>query len=142
MNLDFIAVSIGPGSYAGLRSSISFCKGVSIAINSPIVPVDNFICMNNQISEKNKYYICIYSHKDFVYAQLFDNNDKVSKPECIKINKLKQYEIYGYGLETLLNDKFNKIVLNSKIIGQYAIENYKTIIESDLNKISPIYLEI
>ena len=141
-DLEFIAVSIGPGSYAGLRSSISFCKGLSTAIDRPIVPVNNFSCMNSKISNNNKYYICVHSHRDYVYSQLFDNNEKVSKPECIKINKLKHHEIYGYGLETLLNNKFNKIVLNSELVGEYAIKNYKSIIEPDLNKVSPIYLEV
>jgi len=140
--LDFIAVSIGPGSYAGLRTSISFCKGLSMATNKPIVPVNNFLCMNRKISNNNRYYICIYSHRDFVYSQLFDKNKKVSKPECIKIDKLKEYEIYGCGLETILNDKFNKIKLDSKIVGEFAIDNYKLFVEKDLNKIEPIYLEI
>jgi len=141
-NLDFIAVSVGPGSYAGLRTSISFCKGLSMAINKPIVPVNNFLCMNSKISNDNKYYICIYSHRDFVYSQLFDKNKKVSKPECIKIDKLKGHEIYGCGLEKILNDKFNKVNLDSKIVGEFAIENYKSFIEKDVNKIEPIYLEI
>ena len=141
-NLDFIAVSVGPGSYAGLRTSISFCKGLSMAIKKPIVPVNNFLCMNSKISNNNRYYICIYSHRDFVYSQLFDENKKVSKPECIKINKLKDYKIYGCGLETLLNDRFNKIKLDSEIVGEFAIDNYKSFIEKDLNKIVPIYLEI
>ena len=51
-NIDFVAVSVGPGSYAGIRSSLSFVKGLCLAINKPIVPVENFDCMNEKIQYK------------------------------------------------------------------------------------------
>ena len=73
-NIDFVAVSVGPGSYAGIRSSLSFVKGLCLAINKPIVPVENFDCMNEKIQYNKKYYLCIYSHKKYVYSQLFKNN--------------------------------------------------------------------
>ena len=50
--IDFIAVSIGPGSYAGLKVGLSFAKGLSLALNKPIVPIDNFTCMNMNIKDK------------------------------------------------------------------------------------------
>ena len=141
-DLNFIAVSIGPGSYAGLRTGLAFSKGLSLSINKPLVPINNFSCMNSKVKSNNKYYICIYSHRDFIYAQLFDKNKKVSKSECIKFNKLKEYELYGYGLENILNSNFNEIILNSEIVGEYALKKHQDLIEQDLNKINPIYLEV
>ena len=141
-DLEFVAVSIGPGSYAGLRTGVSFCKGLCMALNIPIVPVDNFLCMREKIDDNDKYYIGIYSHRDYIYAQLFDDNKKVSKPECIKFNKLKDYLVYGYGLEILLDKNCNHIKLDSKLVGEYALKNYDKLIENDLNKINPIYLEM
>lgn len=141
-DLDFIVVSVGPGSFAGIRTGLSFAKGLSLAINKPIVPIDNFECINFMVNRKDKYYIAIYSHRDFVYSQLYNNNSKVSKGECTRYNELKDYDIYGNGLESILDGDYNKIVLNSRSIGDYALKHYEQLIEEKVDKIIPIYLEM
>ena len=139
-NIDFVAVSIGPGSYAGIRACLSFVKGLCLAIKKPIVPVDNFECMNEKIID-DRYYLCIYSHRDYVYSQLFEKNKKVSDSICLKFNKLEHLRIYGYGIESICSD-YTEVIPNAEIVGAYAKDNYQKLIEHDLNKISPIYLEI
>jgi len=140
-NIDFIAVSIGPGSYAGLRASLSFVKGLCMAMKKPIVPVENFECMNKKITDNEKYYLCIYSHKDYVYSQLFENNKKVSDSICIKFNKLEHLSIYGYGLDKICSN-YNEIIPDAETVGNYAKNNYQKLIKNNLNKVFPIYLEI
>ena len=139
--IDFVAVSIGPGSYAGIRVGLSFAKGLSMAINKPIVPVDNFEFMNEKITYDKKYYICIYSHKDYVYSQLFQKNKKVSDPVCVKFNKLEDLRVYGYGIESICS-KYNEMIPSAESLGNYAKNNYHKLIVKDYNKVSPIYLEI
>ena len=39
-SIDGIALSIGPGSYTGLRIGLSFAKGVSFSLNKPIIPIN------------------------------------------------------------------------------------------------------
>ncbi len=38
-DITFLNVGVGPGSYTGIRVAISFIKGISIALNIPIVPI-------------------------------------------------------------------------------------------------------
>jgi len=140
-NIDFVAVSVGPGSYAGIRASLSFTKGLCMAINKPIVPVENFDCMNKKIINDERYYLCIYSHKDYVYSQLFENNKKVSDSICVKFNKLEHLRIYGYGLESICPD-YNEIIPDAETVGIYAKDNYQKLVKNDLNEVFPIYLEI
>ena len=41
--LDHIILSIGPGSYSGLRASSSFAKGLAYAINKNIITVNTIL---------------------------------------------------------------------------------------------------
>ena len=142
-DLDFFVVSVGPGSYAGIRTGVSFCKGLSLAVNKPIIPVNNFDCMQDSLNILNKYYLAIHSHKDFVYSQMYESGKKISDSRCIKIENLKDYPLYGYNLEVILNNKdFTKIDLTSKVIGEFAIKNYKQLLEKDINRVNPIYIEM
>ena len=142
-DIDFIVVSVGPGSYAGIRTGVSFCKGLSLALKKPIVPVNNFDCMQDGINISGKYYVALYSHRKFVYTQLYDGNKKISNSKCVEIDDLNDYPIYGYNLELVLDKKnFHNIKLSSKNIGQYALKYYTQLIEKDINRVNPIYIEM
>ena len=69
---DYIAVAIGPGSYSGIKVGVSFAKGLSMALAKSIIPVDTFQAMNELIKCKSKYYISVYSHRDYLYQQLYN----------------------------------------------------------------------
>ena len=49
-DLSHIAVSIGPGSFTGLRIGLSVAKGLAYGADIPIVPVPNFDALALQIS--------------------------------------------------------------------------------------------
>lgn len=44
-NVDYYAVSVGPGSFTGLRIGISAIKGIALAKNKPCVPVSTLEAM-------------------------------------------------------------------------------------------------
>ncbi|MCK5458218.1 MAG: tRNA (adenosine(37)-N6)-threonylcarbamoyltransferase complex dimerization subunit type 1 TsaB, partial [Melioribacteraceae bacterium] len=48
--LDWIAVSNGPGSFTGLRIGMTTAKGLAFASNLPILPVPTFDALSLQIS--------------------------------------------------------------------------------------------
>ena len=51
-----IAVSIGPGSFTGLRIGLSFAKGLALAQSLPIVPIPTMISL--AFSQKNIREVC------------------------------------------------------------------------------------
>ena len=92
-NLDYIILSIGPGSYSGLRSGSSFAKGLAYAINKNIIPINTIEAMNLLITDKEEYYIALYSHKDYVYYQKFFKGKASGKQSCDRILNLRgEYE--------------------------------------------------
>ena len=50
--IDAIALSIGPGSYTGLRIGLSFTKGIAFSLNKPIIPVDTIESLKAKIQDK------------------------------------------------------------------------------------------
>ena len=41
-NLEFIAISLGPGSFTKIRTSLAFAKGISLGLKSPLIGVNGF----------------------------------------------------------------------------------------------------
>ena len=66
ININFIALNIGPGSFTGLKIGSSFSKGLAKALNVPIVPVISFDALSRKIN-LDCYYLAIYSHRDFAF---------------------------------------------------------------------------
>jgi len=138
--IDFIAIAIGPGSYAGLKAGLSFAKGLSLALNIPILPIETFLAMNENINYHDKYYLGLFSHRRYVYIQEYKNNKPMESPKCIKYDELKDFKIFGYGLDNISNLKFDEIRPSSVDVGKYAINNYNKLTKDITENISPIYL--
>ena len=141
-NIDAIAVAIGPGSYAGIKVGVSFAKGLSLAIDKPIIPVNTFDAMNINIIYNEKYYTALYSHREYMYIQLFENNTKISNPNCLKFKELKPYKIFGYGLDKIEKCSYIETFPSSKDVLNVAIKNYDNLVEDNINKINPLYLSV
>ena len=138
--IDFIAIAIGPGSYAGLKAGLSFAKGLSLALNIPILPIETFLAMNENVNYHDKYYLGLFSHRKYIYIQEYKNNEPIESPKCIKYNELKDFKIFGYGLDNISNLKFDEIRPSSVDVGNYAINNYNKLTKDITENISPIYL--
>ena len=57
-SIDAIALSIGPGSYTGLRIGLSFTKGLAFSLKKPIIPIDTIESLSEEIKDQN-YIIAI-----------------------------------------------------------------------------------
>ena len=139
-DLDAILLSIGPGSYSGLRVSSSFSKGLAFAINKPIYAINTIDAMNHSLKDNDNYYIAIYSHRNYVYYQEYIKGEKKGKQYCSQLNNLKDIKIYGYNLNRISDIKFTDCQPSSLNLINYFFKNKKHLIPKDLIDINPIYL--
>ena len=73
--IDAIAVSKGPGSYTGLRIGVSAAKGLSFALNAPLVSIDTLTSLAHAISiDKGIIVPMLDARRMEVYAAVFDKD--------------------------------------------------------------------
>ena len=80
-----IVVSIGPGSYTGVRIALTIAKVVSLACSAPIYPVSSLrvlkdndkpsICLIN--ARSNRSYFAVYQGNDTIVSDTIKTNDEV-----------------------------------------------------------------
>ncbi len=75
-DLDGFAVSIGPGSFTGLRIGISTVKGLAFALGKPIAAVNTLDALANQFPSSNRL-ICpiLNARKGEVYTALYRTDE-------------------------------------------------------------------
>ena len=71
-DIDGIAISMGPGSFTGLRVGLSYVKGLSLALDIPIIPISTFESMINIVKPNSGKVIqtIIHSHGTALYLSL------------------------------------------------------------------------
>ncbi len=83
-DISAVAVSIGPGSFTGLRVGLSFAKGLVYAIKCPIIPVPTILSLAYGLKDKEPNSGIIKSHGDKIFFQEFNWDSKIpsikSKP--------------------------------------------------------------
>jgi len=142
VSLDYIALSIGPGSFSSLKIGTSFSKGLANALNIPIVPIPTFDGMKSNINYKGTFCIFIYSHQDYIFSNLYNQSNNISNYKCININKLNDYKLYGYGIPEDLEVKYNEVIPDSEKIGLLSLEKFELFKDKDINNINPYYLMV
>ena len=126
--IDAIAISIGPGSFTGLRIGLGFAKGLAYALNIPLVPVPTLeVIANDPIIKFDDYFVYLYSHRDIVYFQKFINRKPVNDPKASPWKELDHSQnAVQYGCDNLSNSKnYPSIHPSAAMVGELAIKNYE-----------------
>lgn len=141
-----LCVTIGPGSFTGIRVAISICKGLATGINAKLFSLSNFDVYNYN---QSKNYVCILDgFSDFVYTRVKSNGKVEDACEHISdlIFKLKN-ELLEFNI-FVQNEKIFKILedngIKSSILKLDLENSFSLIIEKNktinMNQIIPIYL--
>jgi tRNA threonylcarbamoyladenosine biosynthesis protein TsaB len=103
--LDAVAVSMGPGSYTGLRIGVSTAKGICYAVDKPLIAIGTLISMaagmkiemesrlKGTPSHPELFCPMIDARRMEVYSALFDpemNPFRETKAEIINVDSFKE----------------------------------------------------
>jgi tRNA threonylcarbamoyladenosine biosynthesis protein TsaB len=96
--LSAIAVSAGPGSYTGLRVGMAAAKGLSFALNIPLIGINTLQLMAASVTDLSTSLLCpmIDARRMEVFTALFDNSlKKIMAPTNLILEK----DAFGNWLE-------------------------------------------
>ena len=155
--LDAIAVSMGPGSYTGLRIGVSAAKGLCFALEIPLISISTLESLASQISAETKFVVPMLDARRMeVYAAVFSDNKQVRKTmaEIIASNSFLEYleqdtvTFVGSGVEKFKSicNHSNAVFVENKLPSAYqmaklAEAKYKISDTEDVAYFEPYYLK-
>lgn len=106
--VDAVAVSIGPGSYTGLRIGVSMAKGLCFGAGKPVIAVGTLQALARSVSDKLQedalYCPMLDARRMEVYTAFFDKNNRAvtdTKAEIITPDSfsdiLAKNKVYFFG---------------------------------------------
>ena len=85
-DIDKIFVTVGPGSFTGVRVGITVAKTISWSLNIPVYPISTLEYLANIDTNYNKIISIIDARRGNVFAGFYDSN----------LNKLDTEKLVGY----------------------------------------------
>ncbi|MCX7875510.1 MAG: tRNA (adenosine(37)-N6)-threonylcarbamoyltransferase complex dimerization subunit type 1 TsaB [Melioribacteraceae bacterium] len=133
-----IAVSIGPGSFTGLRIGLSAAKGIAFGANLPICPVPTFNALAFQISNYVKHeqeFSILFqaSIDDFYYGKYKLNQSEIL--EIINCNLVDKSTIFNFIINGDLvfgNGKLPELTIRKIFPSALSIAKWSNIFGKDL----------
>lgn len=156
--LDAISVSIGPGSYTGLRVGLSSAKGLSYALKIPLITIPSTTILAAAVKNEAIDLICplIDARRMEVFTAIYDKNlNQIKAPYALIIEEnsfddfLNDHSILFCGdgckkLQSTINNEniyFSDTTSNAFDLAQLAYEQYNRKEFADLAYVEPLYIK-
>jgi len=81
--LERIGVTVGPGSFTGLRVGLAFAKGLGVALDRPVVGIGTLQAMAASEPADGLVVAAIDARRDQLYLQVFRDGVPASEPEAL-----------------------------------------------------------
>ena len=161
--VDAFAVSMGPGSYTGLRIGVSTIKGLCYSLEKPLISINTLEILSksalNHINNYNDFFICpmIDARRMEVFTKMLDNDfNEVEKDKALILDD-KSFNDFGGGkliyffgdgsnkFQKITNKKnfhfIDNIISSSKHMGELANIKYENNQFENLTTFEPFYIK-
>jgi tRNA threonylcarbamoyladenosine biosynthesis protein TsaB len=103
-DLTRIAVTIGPGSFTGLRVGLSFAKGLATALSIPCVGVNTLEALAASVDAPGLVAGVLDAKMGQVYLQVFDGGKALMAPDALEVAvaAARLVELWSGGPATLV----------------------------------------
>ncbi|MGK2860756.1 MAG: tRNA (adenosine(37)-N6)-threonylcarbamoyltransferase complex dimerization subunit type 1 TsaB [Chitinophagaceae bacterium] len=136
-DIDALAVTMGPGSYTGLRVGLSAAKGLCFASGLPLIGINTLEMMAHPMLAEEMDLICpvIDARRMEVFMAVYNKKmEEIVKPCAMIIEKNSFDHLFGYGRIIFSGtgvQKLEKIIAHSNAVFSNTVAN-----ASDMTEIS------
>lgn len=95
--VDRIGVTLGPGSFTGLRVGLAFAKGLALALGKACVGVGTLEALSESLGIRGPRSAIIDAGRGRVYLQLFDGLSSLGGPEILPVDQAVARLLDTYG---------------------------------------------
>lgn len=155
--LDAVAVSIGPGSYTGLRIGLSIAKGICYGLKTPLIAINSLdiLAQASQESNMDLVFAMIDARRMEVYASIYDNSLGTLVQTHSMIISEKSFEQYKDKIIYFCGNGYSKALpylddvktikgteqTSAKLMGKIAFYEYTQKKYKNIFTISPDYFK-
>ena len=151
-DLKSIAVSMGPGSFTGLRIGLAAAKGMAFGAGLPVIPVPTYeafaLQISKYLSDESKFSIAVGANTDEFYFVKYRRAEKksivmeelrlISKIELEKSASASE-KIFGNFVSNNVNNPPNGP--SAKSVGEWAYLYGKDLLTFDYDYLEPNYFK-
>ena len=153
--IDAIAVTIGPGSFTGIRVGLSIAKGLAFGLDKKLIPINNFKLQLNRLYniEQNKNYCVLIDAKlpEYYYSiiksdniiingcTIIENLPEITEKDTIIVGDFDDETSIKHCYFEYLNTKNMKSEADSML--ELVCKSYANDILAEAENVEPVYIK-
>jgi tRNA threonylcarbamoyladenosine biosynthesis protein TsaB len=94
--VDRIGVTVGPGSFTGLRVGLAFAKGLGLALGRPVAGVGTLHALAKAAAPAGPAAAAIDAGRGRFYLQLFEAAEPLAAPEVLALDEVLARVIHAF----------------------------------------------
>ena len=149
--IDMIGITLGPGSFTKIRSSLSFAKGLALAHDLPILPIPTMQSLAYGLNKRKPSNGLFFSHGNNLFYQKYIWNDNIpnfdKKPILEEGNKIlkkinTKENTFHWNCSRYVKDIKNIIPISpsAKLVGLLGGLLFDQILEEKPYQLEPEYI--